>query len=416
MLKKVAIFKALDVEIKKQRGPVAVKEAYKGHHSLKEELSQPHITIIGEVAGGNPLRGQVRENYRPATHGKSLLENGARALSVATDRFLYGAEDKHLSETRAQVKSPIARREFIFEEYQVEESKILGADAIYLMPALLPLERLQALQKLAMAKGLDVVMEVFSADDLKRALEAGADIICVVGRDVETWEPSWEKVLALVPKVPAKCLRMVEAGITTLGQVKQLEAMGVHGVIIGDVLLDEFYPGKRLAQILAGIEPPRKSTPKTKKPEAPAPASGPAPSKSETGKSAPGKPQETAAKSAKNLTLKASSSSSPSNPARKGHKEPQMANDVLNTPAAPAAPAAAPKPAAKPAAPARKPIPRLFKVIGGAIFMMIVTGLLASTTHNYIPAVIFGAVFGAIMGLMLGSWPPGPGDEVTGGE
>nr|HRC77013.1 hypothetical protein [Kouleothrix sp.] len=73
-------------------------------------------------------------------------------------------------------------------------------------------------------------------------------------------------------------------------------------------------------------------------------------------------------------------------------------------------------PNAKPAAPARKPIPRLFKVIGGAIFMMIVTGLLASTTHNYIPAVIFGAVFGAIMGLMLGSWPPGPGDEVTGGE
>ena len=357
MLKKVAIFKALDVEIKKQRGPVAVKEAYRGHHSLKEELSQPLITIIGEVAGGNPLRGQVREAYRPATHGKSLIENGARALSVATDRFLYGAEDKHLSETRAQVKCPIARREFIFEEYQVEESKILGADAIYLMPVLLPVERLQALMKLAMAKGLDVVMEVFSQEDLNRALEAGADIICVVGRDLETWAPSWEKVLALVPKIPSKCLRMVEAGVTTLAQIRQLETMGVHGVVIGDVLLDEFYPGKRLAQILAGIEPPRKSSPKSKKPEAPAPASGPAPAKIPSGKSVPGKPQETAAKSAKNLTLNASSSSLPSNPARKGHKEPQMANDVLNTPAAPAAPAAAPKPAAKKPA-AKKAAPK----------------------------------------------------------
>ena len=353
MLKKVAIFKALDVEIKKQRGPVAVKEAYRGHHSLKEELSQPGITVIGEVAGGNPLRGQVREAYRPATHGKSLLENGARALSVATDRFLYFAEDKHLSETRSQVKCPIIRRDYIFEEYQVEESKILGADAIYLMPSLLPVDRLQALQKLAFAKGLDVVMEASTPEEIKRALEAGADIICVVGRDLENWEPSWEKALSLLAKVPAKCLRMVEAGISTLAQIKQLEAMGVHGVIIGDVLLDEFYPGKRLAQILAGIEPPRKSS-KSKKPAAVAPASG---SASSPGKSATGKPQETAAKSAKNITLSTTSTSSPPNPARKGHKEPPMAQTkppVAATPATPSADAAeavaAPKKAKKPAA------------------------------------------------------------------
>jgi asparagine N-glycosylation enzyme membrane subunit Stt3 len=55
-------------------------------------------------------------------------------------------------------------------------------------------------------------------------------------------------------------------------------------------------------------------------------------------------------------------------------------------------------------------------VIGGAIFFVVVTGLLATTTHNYIPAIIFGVIFGAVFGLMFGSWPPGPGDEVTGGE
>ena len=72
MLKKVQIFKALDIEIKKQKGPAAVKDAYKGHHSLKEELSLPGISIIAETAGGNPLRGQVRESYRASTHAKSL--------------------------------------------------------------------------------------------------------------------------------------------------------------------------------------------------------------------------------------------------------------------------------------------------------------------------------------------------------
>jgi len=259
MLKKVQIFKALDVEIKKQKGPAAVKEPYRGYHSLKEELSQPGITIVAEVAGGNPLRGQVRENFRASTHAKSLVENGARVLSVATDRFLYFGEDRNLPEVRPLVKVPVLRRDFILEEYQVEESKILGADAIYLVAAMLETDRLAALNKLASSKGLDVVIEVSSEADLARALQAGAEIVCVVGRDLDTWEPSWELAIELVGKVPERqCLRMVEANIQTLEQIQQIEALGVHGIIIGDVLLDEFYPGKRLAQILSGVEVARK--------------------------------------------------------------------------------------------------------------------------------------------------------------
>jgi indole-3-glycerol phosphate synthase len=361
MLKKVQIFKALDIEIKKQKGPAAVKDAYRGHHSLKEELSQPGISVIAEVAGGNPLRGQVRESYRPATHAKSLVENGARAISVATDRFLYSGEDKHLPEVRGQVKVPLLRRDFIFEEYQIEESKILGADAIYLVAALLEPERLRALQRLAAAKSLDVVVEVFGEADLQRALEAEAEIVCVVGRNMDTWEPSFEKALALLKKVPEKkCFRMVEASVANLAQVRQLEAMGVHGVIVGDVFLDEFYPGKRLAQILAGIEPTKKS-PKAKAKSEAAPivaSKAPAPA----GATSIGKPKA----STKSAPL--SPSTSLPHPARKGKKEfpmehvqlPDETNPVVDTPAEPvkkaakkvvkkAAPkkAAAKKPAAK---------------------------------------------------------------------
>jgi indole-3-glycerol phosphate synthase len=353
MLRKIAIFKALDVEIKKQRGPAAVKEAYRGHHSLKEELSQPGITVIAEVAGGNPLRGQIRESYRAATHAKSLVENGARAISVATDRFLYFGEDKHLSEVRGQVKNPLLRRDFILEEYQVEESKILGADAISLVAALLTVERMQALLKLAAMKSLDVVVEVTSEQELQKAIEAGTDLICVVGRNLDTWEPSWDAAIALLKKVPAKkCLRMVECGVNTLAQIKQLESMGVHGVIIGDALLDEFYPGKRLAQILAGIEPTKKpSKPKAKAIEVPAVIA-----KKETEI----KVKENSAQSAKLPTLKATSPSSTSNPARKGPKEPKMAQNETATPGMTAPPTVvAKKPAAKKAAPkkaaAKKP-------------------------------------------------------------
>jgi indole-3-glycerol phosphate synthase len=258
MLIKVQIYKALDVEFKKQKGPAVVKDPYKGHHSLKEELSQPGITIIAEVAGGNPLRGQVRETYRASTHAKSLMENGARAISVATDRFLFHGEDRHLSDVRSVVKAPLIRQDFILEEYQVEESKILGADAVVFMAALMDVERLVSLQKLARSKGLDVVVQVATEGDLRVALEAGADIICVLGRDLETWEPQWEEAIDLMKQVPERCLRIIEAGISTLEQIRQLEGLGVHGVIVGDALLDEFYPGKRLAQILSGVDAGKK--------------------------------------------------------------------------------------------------------------------------------------------------------------
>ncbi|HEX9082639.1 MAG TPA: hypothetical protein VF768_10190 [Holophagaceae bacterium] len=343
MLKKVAIFKALDVEIKKQRGPVAVKDAYKGHHSLKEELSQPGITILGEVAGGDPGRGQVRESYKASTHAKSLAENGARALVVATDKFLYHGEDKHLSEVRSLIKLPLIRREFIFEEYQVEESKILGADAIFLMPALLSPERLQELLKFATTKGLDVVVEVTSEADLQRAAEAGAEIICAVGRDLNTWAPSWEQALALTKKIPKNCLRMMEAGIHQLDQIREAEALGIHGVIIGDALLDDYYPGKRLAQILAGQEPPKKpAKPKGKGGAAVEAAVAPAASAAKDRTPTQRESQEPGAKSAPS---KATSRTSPSNTARTGVKEPPMAE--MTTPVVPAAAPAAEKPAAK---------------------------------------------------------------------
>lgn len=256
MLKKVQIFKALDIELKKQKGPVtSTKDAHKGHHSLKEELSQPGISIITEIAGGNPLRGRVRDSYRASTHAKSLVENGATAISVATDRFLFYGEDKHLADVRATVKVPLIRYDFIFEEYQIEESKILGADAVVLMAYLLEPERLMALQKLAKAKNLDVIVEITNKTDLKRALDCGADIVCVRGRDLNTWQTNWESAIALLDKVPQnKCLRIFEAGVCNISQIQKLEDVGVHGVIIGDILLDEFYPGKKLAQILSGVD------------------------------------------------------------------------------------------------------------------------------------------------------------------
>ena len=351
MLKKVAIFKALDVEIKKQRGPVAVKDAYKGHHSLKEELSQPGITILGEVAGGDPGRGQVRETYKASTHAKSLAENGARALSVATDKFLYYGEDKHLSEVRSQVKLPLIRREFIFEEYQVEESKILGADAIFLMPALLGQERLQTLLKFATSKGLDVVVEVTSEAELSRALEAGADMICAVGRNLDTWESSWEQAVALVKKIPKSCLRLVEGGIHKLDQIKQMELLGVHGLLIGDALLDDYYPGKRLAQILAGIEPPKKAAkPKGKSGSAAVAAQAPT-AVSAAKERISTQRKGTVSPGTKNATGKPSSRTTPSNPAQKGVKEPPMAE--LTNMVAPTEPVAAKKPAKK-AAPKKK--------------------------------------------------------------
>jgi indole-3-glycerol phosphate synthase len=354
LLKKIQIFKALDIEIKKQKGPSAVKHPYKDHKSLKEVLSQKGISIIAEIAGGNPMYGRVRQAFRPSTHARTLLENGAHALSVATDRFLYAGSDKHLTEARSVAGCPLIRRDFIFEEYQVEESKILGADAISLTPALLEPERLQALHSMATSKNLDVIVEVTSQSDLDFATEIQAQIICVVGRDLDSWEVSWDETIKLLQKIPQKqCLRMVEAGVASLKQLKELEAMGVHGAIICDILLPEFYPGKRLAQLLAGVEPPKKSTKKKSKAADDAPKATPA---------------KTAVPAARVVSDKDTKSVKPVATTSKSAKPAVVAKDVKSSKstkpvavtsksAKPAAVAKAVKPSkpAKPAAAAKKP-------------------------------------------------------------
>jgi indole-3-glycerol phosphate synthase len=254
------IFKTLDIEIKKQRGAPQVKNPYKDHKSLKELLEGRGLSVVAEIAGGSPLVGKARASFRPSTHAKALLEGGAAALSVATDAYCYFGQDKHLHEVRGVAPCPLIRRDFIFEEFQVEESKALGADAIILIAPLLQPERLKDLHALAVKRRLDVVVEVFDQEDIDNALEAGAQIICAVGRDIDTWEVSWESALRLLKKIPPKkCLRMVEAGVSRLQQLEELESLGAHGVIIGEALLPEFYPGRRLAQILGGKEPPAKS-------------------------------------------------------------------------------------------------------------------------------------------------------------
>lgn len=346
MLKRVAIFKALDVEIKKQRGGAASKGSYRGHHSLKEELSQGKISIIAEVAGGSPGQGKTRNHFKASTHAKSLIENGAKALSIATDKFLYFGEDKGLSETRSQVKVPLIRREFIFEEYQVEESKILGADAIFLMPALLTAQKLIDLHKLAAAKGLDVIVEVTNEQDIKRAVEAGAQVICVVGRNLENWNTQWDKAIALLKKTPKDMLIMFEAGVNRLAQVTQLQALGVHGVIIGDALLDDFYPGKRLASLLKGEEPPVKKVPKVPKvkvvaPPVVKPPKVVPPLKSKGKTSSSPRKDTGSRKSGKPAPRK------PSTTARKGKKEPIMAKKKKAAPKKKAAKKKTAKKAAK---------------------------------------------------------------------
>ena len=340
MLRKIQIFKALDIEIKKQRGPSSIKRPYRDHKSLKEVLSQSRISVIAEISGGDPLHGRVRQSFRPSTHAKSLLENGAKALSVATDPFLYASADKHLPEVRAVAACPLIRRDFIFEEYQIEESKILGSDAIYLSASLLEPERLKALHALATNKNLDVVVEVACEGDIENALDAGAQIICAVGRNLDTWEPCWDKTLKLIKKIPQKkCLRMAEAGISNLGQIKELEALGVHGVIICDALLNEFYPGKRLGQLLAGVEPAKKALKKEHR--HPNAEDRPEASKTET------------SKSFKQQPLSTSFSKHPS----KGHKETSMSEIKKAENATASGELTEKKPVApKKAAPAKKPV------------------------------------------------------------
>jgi indole-3-glycerol phosphate synthase len=179
----------------------------------------------------------IREGAEPPEIARVYEDNGARAISVLTDGKYFGGKLGFIQLVKQACGLPVLRKEFILDEYQVLESAFAGADAILLIVRLLDDLKLKGFISLAHSLQLDCLVEVHDEKDLETALGAGADIIGINNRDLDTLEISLDTTLRLKGQVPEGKVVVSESGIRNADDIGRLKGAGVHAFLIGETLM-----------------------------------------------------------------------------------------------------------------------------------------------------------------------------------
>lgn len=208
------------------------------------------ISVIAELKRASPSRGLLREDYRPSLIAQGFEAAGAVALSVLTEQdFFLGSLDD-LREVRASTGLRILRKDFVLDDYQVYESAAAGADAILLIVAALGDDDLRRLIGLAARLKLSGLVEVHTEEEIHRAVDAGAKIIGVNNRNLNTLEVDLETSFRLRSLIPSNYLTVSESGIQSAADLRRLRSAGYNAVLIGERFMTQPDPGKELAELL----------------------------------------------------------------------------------------------------------------------------------------------------------------------
>jgi len=211
--------------------------------------------VIAEIKKASPSKGLIRADFDPEWIAWRYRTGGAAALSVLTDEPYFQGSLRNLELASAATPLPCLRKDFMVDEYQIVEARAHRADAILLIAAALTNAELRHLASVANGFSLDVLVEVHTADELDRVLDAlgdnGAQAIGVNNRDLKSFEVSLDTSLALIEQIPSSVVRVTESGIFTAQDIARLRQAGFDAFLIGESLMRQPDPGAALEALLA---------------------------------------------------------------------------------------------------------------------------------------------------------------------
>jgi len=195
------------------------------------------IKLIAEVKKASPSRGVIRDDFDPVAIAKTYAERGASCISVLTDEAYFQGSLDNLRQIRSAVDVPLLRKDFILDTYQLVEAREAGADAVLLIAECLDDCRLRKLYRETIELGMTPLVEIYEPVNLARVLEAGATLIGVNNRDLQTFEVDLGHCLRLYSQMPSECVMVAESGIHTRADVERLESAGVDAMLVGEGLM-----------------------------------------------------------------------------------------------------------------------------------------------------------------------------------
>ena len=212
-------------------------------------LAEDGLALIAEIKKASPSKGVIRADFDPAQIAATYAENGAAVLSVLTDEAYFQGHDHFLQQARHVAQLPVLRKDFIIDEYQIYESRVLGADAILIIVALMDGGQLRDFAGLARELGLTVLVEVHTKEELDRALQQPTELVGINNRDLTTFETSLETTFELLEYVPDSVTTVSESGISTREDIERLERAGVDAVLVGESLMRESDIGAKVREL-----------------------------------------------------------------------------------------------------------------------------------------------------------------------
>ncbi len=247
-----------DVDHRKRVLPeTALKYGVKAAAPLRNfsaALERDGLNVLAELKPASPSRGILREPFDPVALAQALESAGASALSVLTEGEFFHGSLKNLRDARKAVQLPVLRKDFIFDPWQVWETRANDADSFLLIVAVLQDALLRDLIVLGCELGMEPLVEVHTSGELERALAAGARIVGINNRDLRTLTVSLETSFELIGRVPDDCIAVSESGLRTHDDLMKLRAAGFDAFLIGTHLMLSPDPPASLGALL-GVAP-----------------------------------------------------------------------------------------------------------------------------------------------------------------
>lgn len=207
------------------------------NHGFKEALKKSGLSVISEVKKASPSKGVIAEDFRPVETAIAYEDAGAVAISCLTEEHYFKGGSKYFADIRAKIDIPMLRKDFIFDEYQIYEAKVLGADAILLIAAILSEEKIKEFYDLAKSLEIDCLVEVHNEKELKKVVTCGCDIIGINNRNLKTFDVDLNTTSKLAPLIPYEAVLVSESGMKDENDMKNVKEQGADAVLIGETFM-----------------------------------------------------------------------------------------------------------------------------------------------------------------------------------
>ena len=217
--------------------------------AIDRRVERGDAAVIAELKKASPSKGVIRENFNPGAIAKSYEKFGAACLSVLTDKDFFQGSEQYLRDAHSNCSLPILRKDFMIDEWQIYESRYIGADCILLIVAALTNDQMVKLYEIARTIDLSVLVEVHDEEELERALLLKNALLGINNRNLHTFEVSLETTYKLLPSVPNGRMVVTESGIHTPNDVKIMMEKKVQSFLVGEAFMRKKDPGEGIQEL-----------------------------------------------------------------------------------------------------------------------------------------------------------------------